>query len=69
MTPVTGLTHMMDVMAEKERDVRRYNGESVEQMDVERRLIDLYPGLKERDREREGFIYIHRVRICVNKML
>lgn len=49
---------MMNVMAEKERDVRRYNGESVEQMDVERRLIDLYPGLKERDRERERGLYI-----------
>ncbi|XAO27384.1 hypothetical protein I312_106238 [Cryptococcus bacillisporus CA1280] len=55
-TPIAGLTHMTNVMAEKERDVRRYSGQHDGQMDVERRLIDLWPGLKERDREREGFI-------------
>ncbi|KAE8539232.1 hypothetical protein D1P53_004330 [Cryptococcus gattii VGV] len=54
--PITGLTHTTNVMAEKERDVRRYSGEHDGQMDVERRLIDLWPGLKGRDREREGFI-------------
>lgn len=54
--PITGLTHMTNIMAKKERDVRRYSEQHDGQMDVERRLIDLWPGLKERDREREGFI-------------
>lgn len=54
--PIAGLTRTTNVMAEKERDVRRYSGEHDGQVDVERRLIDQWPGLKERDREREGFI-------------
>lgn len=54
--PIAGLTRTTNVMAEKERDVRRYSGKHDGQVDVERRLIDQWPGLKERDREREGFI-------------
>lgn len=56
LTPMAGIMGTTDITVDKERDLRRYSGTQDGQMDVERRLMDLWPALKERDREREGFI-------------
>ncbi|OWZ60805.1 hypothetical protein AYX15_06940 [Cryptococcus neoformans] len=56
LTPMAGMMGTTNITVDKERDLRRYSGTQDGHMDVERRLMDLWPALKERDREREGFI-------------
>lgn len=56
LTPMAGMMGTTNITVDKERDLRRYSGTQDGHMDVERRLVDLWPALKERDREREGFI-------------
>lgn len=56
LTPMAGMMGTTNITADKGRDLRRYNGMQDGQMDVERRLMDLWPALKECDRERGVYI-------------